>query len=308
MPIPQEHAGKLIKEIQQLKKRKKAIILVHNYQRPEIYKIADFIGDSFGLSKKAAETKAKIIVFCGVDFMAESAAILNPDKLVLFPVLAARCPMAAMCNAGQVRELKARYPKAAVVAYINTSAEVKAVSDICCTSSNAIEVVNSLPDKEVIFLPDKNLAHYVSLQTDKRIIPFNGFCYVHHQFKSEDVIRAKKSHPKAEVIAHPECPPEVIEIADKVGSTNQMLKYVKESRGKEFVILTEMGMLERLKQEVPEKKFYSAPARACLQMKKNRLELVRDALLYEKYRVIVPEEIRIKAKRALAKMLNRSAS
>jgi len=294
---------KLIREIQELKKKKRAMILVHNYQLPEIYEVADFIGDSLELSRKAAETTAKIIVFCGVDFMAESAKILNPEKVVLLPVLGAKCPMAGQVKAEKLREIQKKYPDAATVSYINTSAETKAISDICCTSANTIKVVNSLPNKKIIFVPDKNLAAYVSRHTKKEIIAWPGFCYVHQQFIAKEVKEAKKVFPGAEIIAHPECPPEVIDLADYVSSTSQMLAVAKKSKAKEFIILTEMGMLERLKQEIPNKKFYTPSAKVCLQQKKNRLEFVRDALLLERYEILIPEEIRIKAKRVLDKML-----
>jgi quinolinate synthase len=294
---------KLIEEIEKLKKKKKAVILVHNYQLPEIYKIADFIGDSLELSRAATKTKAKIIVFCGVDFMAESAKILNPDKIVLLPVLEAKCPMAGQVKIEELKELQKKHPEAATVCYINTSAETKAISDICCTSANVIEVVNSLPNKKIIFVPDKNLAKYVSRYTNKEIISWPGFCYVHHQFLAQKVREAKNAFPKAEVLAHPECPSEVLDLADYVCSTSQMLKRAKESKAKEFIILTEMGMLERLKMEIPDKKFYTPQAKICIQQKKNRLESVYNSLLFEKYKIAVPEVVRIKAKRALDKML-----
>lgn len=294
----------LIRKIQELKKKKKAVILVHNYQLPEIYKVADFLGDSLELSRAAAKTKAKIIVFCGVDFMAESAKILNPDKKVLLPVLQAKCPMAGQVSAEGLKELKKKHPEAATVCYINTSAETKAICDICCTSANAVKVVNSLPNKKIIFVPDKNLADYVKRYTEKEIISWPGFCYVHHQFLADEVKEAKKVFPNAETIAHPECPPEVIDLADYVCSTSQMIERARESPAKEFIILTEMGMLERLKQEVPDKKFYTPQAKVCLQQKKNRLETVRDSLLFGKYEINIAEEIRIKAKKALDKMLS----
>jgi quinolinate synthase len=294
---------KLIREIEKLKKKKKAIILVHNYQLPEIYKIADFIGDSLELSRAAVKTKAKIIVFCGVDFMAESAKILNPDKKVLLPVLEAKCPMAGQVKIEELRNLQKRHRDAATVSYINTSAETKAISDICCTSANAIEVVNSLPQKKIIFVPDKNLADYLSRHTDKEIISWPGSCYVHQKFIAQKVNEAKNAFPNAEVLVHPECPLEVIDLADYVCSTSQMLKRAKESPAKELIIVTEMGMLERLRWELPGKKFYSPSANICSEMKKNRLERVREALLFERYEINVPEEIRQRAKRTLDKML-----
>lgn len=296
----------LVKEIRELKKEKNAVILVHNYQRPEIYEVADFIGDSLELSQKAAQTKADIIVFCGVDFMAESGTILNPDKKVLLPTLEAKCPMAAMVNAQSLSQFKKQYPEAAVVCYINTSAEVKAVSDICCTSANAIKVVNSLPQKKIIFVPDKNLARYVSLYTDKEIIPWDGFCYVHQQFSAKSIKRAKKQHPHAQVIVHPECLPEVIKLADRVCSTSQMLKYAKESQAKEFIICTEIGLILRLRKEIPGKKFWPGSRKICKEMKENSLELVKESLLLERYEIRVPEKIRLKAKETLDKMLKLS--
>lgn len=301
-----EKDKKLIEEILELKKKKRAVILVHNYQWPEIYEVGDFIGDSFGLSKKAAETDAERIIFCGVDFMAESAKILNPNKDVFLPAEFAKCPMAAMVTAEELKEFKKNYPKAAVVCYINTSAEVKAVSDICCTSSNAVKVVNALPNDEIIFVPDKNLAHYVNRYTDKKIIPWQGWCYVHNIFSKENVLEVKRNHPEAEVVAHPECRPEVIDLADYVCSTSGMINYARKSKSRAFLIFTEMGMVYRLyrelQREFPEKKFYS-PLRVCSQMKSNSLELVRDSLINETGRVIVPLEIAKNARRALDRML-----
>lgn len=301
-----EKDEKLIKEILELKREKRAVILVHNYQPPEIYEVGNFIGDSFGLSKKAAETDAEKIIFCGVDFMAESAKILNPDKDVFLPARFAKCPMAAMVTAEELEKFKKQHFKAAVVCYINTAAEVKAVSDICCTSSNAIKIVNSLPNAEIIFVPDKNLAHYVSRYTDKKIIPWQGWCYVHNIFSKEDVLEAKRNHPEAEAVVHPECRPEVIDLADYVCSTSGMIAYARKSNAQEFLIFTEMGMVYRLYRELqkdfPEKKFYS-PLRVCSQMKSNSLELIRDSLVNETGRVIVPLEIAKNARRALDRML-----
>jgi len=295
---------KLIEKINGLKKEKNAIILVHNYQRPEIYRVADFIGDSLELSRKSAEIDADIIVFCGVDFMAESAYILNPRKTVLLPVLDARCPMAAMADAEGVRELKKRCPDAAVVSYVNTSAEVKAESDICCTSANAVKVVNSLKQKDVIFVPDENLALYVARHTEKHIIPWKGWCYVHTKFSAEGLKETRKMHPNAEVIVHPECKPEIIDLADFVCSTSQMVKRVGESDKEEFIIGTEVGMIERLKMLYPKKIFYTVPPGAtCIQMKKTTLKSVFESLDKEQYVVKVPERVRLKAKKALDRML-----
>lgn len=295
---------KLIERIKQLKKEKNAVILAHVYQRPEIYKVADFIGDSYGLSKKATETKAGIIVFCGVDFMAESAYILNPEKKVLIPTTQAQCPMAATVDVTGLRKLKQQYPGAAVVSYVNTTADVKAESDVCCTSSNAVRVVNSLEEDTVIFVPDSNLANYVMKNTDKKIIPWNGWCYVHRKFSPEGLKQAKAIHMNAKVLVHPECIPEVVDLADEVFSTTGMINYVKQSPDNTFIIATEVGVIERLKQMFPEKTFFQAPpGGVCLQMKKTTLELVLDALDKEQFEVIVPEDIRVKAKKALDRML-----
>jgi len=295
----------LIEQIKKLKKEKNAVILAHVYQRPEIYKVADFIGDSYGLSKKATETDADIIVFCGVDFMAESAYILNSNKTVLIPTRLANCPMAAMVDVAGLQKLKAKHPKAAVVSYVNTTAEVKAESDICCTSANAVKVVNSLDEDEVIFVPDSNLAHYVTRHTDKKIIPWNGWCYVHNKFSPEGLVRAKAMHLAAKVLVHPECIPEVVDLADEVFSTTGMVNYVKQSPKKTFIIATEIGVVERLRLEFPEKVFFQAPpGGTCLQMKKTTLALVLDALKKEQFKVTVPKDMMVKAKKALDIMLN----
>jgi len=298
-------AKDLIERIKKLKKEKNAVILAHIYQRPEIYKVADFIGDSYGLSKKATETDAEIIVFCGVDFMAESAYILNPEKTVLIPTRLAQCPMAAMVDVAGLRKLTEQYPNAAVVSYVNTTADVKAESDICCTSANVVKVVNSLEEDEVIFVPDSNLANYVMRHTDKKIIPWNGWCYVHKKFSPEGLIRAKIMHIDAKVLVHPECIPEVVDLADEVFSTTGMVNYVKQSPDKTFIIATEIGVVERLKLEFPEKIFFQAPpGGTCLQMKQTTLALVLGALEKEQFKVTVPEDIRVRAKKALDRMLN----
>ncbi len=292
----------LINKIKKLKKEKNAICLVHNYQNPEIYEVADFIGDSLGLSIEAKKTKADVIVFCGVHFMAESDKIINPKKTVLLPAPDAGCPMADMINPEQVIELKKRY-NAPVVAYVNTTAAVKAESDICCTSANAIKVVNSLSEKKVIFIPDKNLGLYVQRHTDKKIIPFNGHCYVHDKISDEFIKKAKENHPNALVLVHPECRPEVIDLADKVASTSGMVKFVKETNAKEVIVGTEIGMINRLKKEAPNIKYYGDTGAVCFNMKKNNLQKVYDCLLKMNNEIIVPEEIRVKAKKALDRML-----
>jgi quinolinate synthase len=298
-----EKIRSLVDEIKILKKKKNAIILVHNYQRPEIYQVADFIGDSYGLSVEASKTSARMIIFCGVHFMAESAYILNPKKRVILPAIDAGCPMADMVKAEDLRELK-KDSNAPVVSYINTSAETKAESDIICTSSNAIKIVRSLPDKRVIFVPDKNLASYVAKYTDKEIIPWDGFCYVHTKFSHEELAKAKELMKDAKVIVHPECPAEVRELADHICSTSGMIEYAKNSEAREFIIGTEIGMIEMLKLKVPGKTFYTAPpGGTCVNMKKNNLNLVLEALKNEGPVVTVPDEIRRKARRALDRMI-----
>ena len=295
----------LIKKINRLKKQKNAVILAHVYQRPEIYKVADFIGDSYGLSKQATQTDAEIIVFCGVDFMAESAYILNPTKTVLIPTKQANCPMAAMVDIEGLRELKAKHPDAVVVSYVNTTADVKAESDICCTSANAVNVVNSLKEKKVIFVPDSNLARYVMRNTDKQIIPWKGWCYVHNKFSPDGIVQSKANHVDAKVLVHPECVPEVVDLADEIFSTTGMINYVKGSSDDTYIIATEVGVVERLRQMFPEKTFYQAPpGGTCLQMKKTTLELVLASLEKEQFKVVVPENIRVRAQKALDRMLN----
>lgn len=294
----------LIDKINNLKKEKNAIILVHNYQRPEIYEIADALGDSLGLAKKAVDTDAKIIVFCGVDFMAESAKILNPDKIVLHPERLSECPMANMVLVNDVLEMKEKYPSAAVVSYVNSTADVKAVSDICCTSANAIKIVGSLSEKEIIFVPDKNLGIYVQSQLpDKKIITLDGHCYVHDKILVEDIRKAKELHPEAKIMVHPECKMEVIKEADAVCSTGQMITYAKESSSKQFIAVTECGMANMLKREIPDKEFWAVGG-TCIQMKKITLEKVYECLLNETNPISVDFSIAEKAKKALNAMLD----
>jgi len=294
---------KLKEQINKLKKEKNAVILVHNYQRPEIYDVADYMGDSLGLAIAATKTKAKIIVFCGVDFMAESAKILNPGKIVLHPSKLSVCPMARMVTKEDILKFRKKYPKAVVVSYVNTTADVKAVSDICCTSSNAVKVVNSLKEKEIIFTPDKNLAYYVQSQLpDKKIIPVEGYCYVHDKIRADVVRKAKKLNPKAEVVAHPECKLNVIKLADAVCSTSQMVDYCKKSKAKEFIIATECGMINKLKRDIPNKKFYAVGG-VCFQMKKITLKKVYNCLKKETNKVEVDKKIMKNARKALERML-----
>lgn len=296
---------KIVEDILKLKKERKAIILAHNYQSPEVQDIADFSGDSLGLSQEAAKTEAEIIIFCGVHFMAETAAILCPDKTVLMPDLNAGCPMANMITLRQLRELKKKHPQALVVTYVNSKAEIKAESDYCCTSSNAIKVVQSIPaDREIIFIPDKYLGSYVASQTKRELVLWQGYCPTHSRILPEDILKKKALYPKAEVLVHPECIPEVIAMADKVLSTTGICKYAKESNSEEFIIGTEIGILHKLKKENPEKRFYPASELAdCPNMKLNNLEKILWSLQDLVYKVEVPEDIARKAKRSIDRML-----
>lgn len=293
-------------KIAELKKERNAVIIVHNYQRDEIQDIADVTGDSLALSQAAVRTDADVIVFCGVHFMAESAAILNPDKKVLLPVIEAGCPMADMITAEKLRAKKAEFPDAAVVCYVNSSAKVKAESDICCTSSNAIEVVRSIPNRQIIFVPDKNLAGYVQSQVpEKDIIPWHGFCPTHIRLQEEDIEEAKKAHPDAEFIAHPECQPDVLALAAHICSTGGMFKYVKSSKAKEFIIGTEIGMLYRLAKDNPDKKFYIASSHLiCPSMKLTTLGWIAHSLETMTNIIMVDPDIRLKAKGSLDRMLD----
>ena len=294
----------IVEEITKLKKEKNAIILVHNYQRPEIQDIADFLGDSLGLAKQAAETKDGIIVFCGVRFMAETAKILSPEKTVLLPRKEAGCPMADMITAEDLRRLKKNYPDAKVVSYVNTNADVKAESDICCTSANAVKVVKNISAKRIIFTPDKNLAAYCQRFTDKEIIPWNGCCYVHERITEKEVRLAKEKFPDALLLVHPECNPSVIELADEVLSTSGMVSFAKKSDKKRFLIGTEEGLIYRLKKENPEKEFYAAgTAKMCRNMKLTTLNDVYLSLKEERYAIELPEGIIKSAGKTLTAML-----
>ncbi len=295
----------LEEKIAALKKKRDAVILVHNYQLPEVQDIADFRGDSLELSRAAAKTNAKVIVFCGVHFMAETASILSPDKKVIVPDINAGCPMANMINPKDIRKLREKHPQVVVVGYVNTSAEVKAELDYCCTSSNAVAVVNALKDaKEIIFVPDKYLADFVSKKTGRKLISWNGFCPTHIKILPEDIKREKKFHPKAKVMVHPECLPSVIELADLALSTSQMCKFAKETDAKEIIVGTEVGLIYRLKQDNPSKEFYPAAERAvCPNMKRTTQEKVLWALEELKEEVKVSDEIRRRAKKAIDRML-----
>jgi quinolinate synthase len=297
----------LATEIRKLSESGNILILAHNYQSPEIQDIADFVGDSLELSRIAANNTADTIVFCGVHFMAESAYMLAPEKKVLLPDINAGCPMADMADAESVREFKKKYPNAKVVTYINSSAEVKAESDVICTSSNAVKIVQRIEADEIIFLPDKNLGSYVSQFTDKTIHLWNGFCPVHAQITAEEILETKKKHPSALVMVHPECEKEVIAIADKVFSTGEMVKFAAETDAKEIIVGTEAGMIHKLSKTAPGITFIPASDRFyCPNMKKITLEKVYNAIISGEPSITVPEEIRIKAGRALNKMLELS--
>jgi len=299
------HSLPLAEKIIKLKKKRKALILVHNYQPAEIQDIADYLGDSLELSRKAARTDAEVIVFCGVHFMAETASIICTDKVILMPDINAGCPMADMVDSIKLRSLKEKHSDALVLSYVNTSAEVKAESDICCTSANAIKVVQSLnSDREIIFVPDKYLGQYVTNQTSRKMFLWDGYCPVHVKILVEDIIKLKKKYPQAEVMVHPECTPEVIKMADKVLSTSGMCYYAKESIAKEMIVGTETGLIYRLQKENPDKKFYPASELAiCPNMKLNSLEKVLWSLEDMKNEVKVPEKIQSKAIQPVNKML-----
>ncbi len=294
----------MVEEILRLKREKKAIILAHNYQRGEIQDIADFVGDSLELSKKATEVNCEVIVFCGVHFMAETASILNPEKIVLLPEIDAGCPMADMIDGEKLKKWASQYPDTPVVSYVNTTAEVKAMSYVCCTSANAPEIVKAVPSQRVLFVPDKNLALWAKRKVpQKEIIFWDGFCPTHHMIRREDVIRAKESYPHALVVVHPECRPEVIDLADHVASTSGMVRFANKSNAKDYIIGTEEGIIYRLKKENPEKNFYPLKkTMVCPNMKVTTLESVLNALKEMKHVIKVSEEIRIKAKEALDRM------
>jgi quinolinate synthase len=319
---------RITEEILELKRQRKALILAHNYQRDEVQEIADFTGDSLELSRTASGIECDVIIFAGVNFMAESASILCPDKTVLLTEIEAGCPMADMIHVASPRwerksfpgfhnpppyiypkeftlkAIKAQHPGVPVVAYVNTTADVKSESYICCTSANIVKVIESLPHETVISIPDKNLSLWAQKNTKKKVIAWDGFCHVHERVRPEDVQKAREEHPKALVMAHPECRLEVLEMADHVTSTSGMLRFANSSSEKEFIVGTEIGLLYRLRKENPEKIFY--PLRKdmiCPNMKKTTLESILRALKENNYIITVPEEIRIPAKKALDRML-----
>ena len=290
--------------VRELKHKLNAVIVAHNYQRPEVQDIADFTGDSLELARECVGVKAEVIVFCGVLFMAETAAILNPDTTVLLSHPGAGCPLANTIDVPTLREWKKRYPRAGVVAYVNTSAAVKAESDICCTSANGAEVVNALPQREVLFIPDKNLGHFVSTRTDKKVILYPGFCPTHDNLTAEEVRAARRRHPNARVLVHPECRPGVIELSDAALSTSGMLRYARESDAGEFLIGTEEGMLYPLRKQNPRKEFHLlSESLVCPDMKMTTLKTVVETMEGRKNIVTVPEKIRTRAKRAIDRML-----
>ncbi len=296
--------GELTEKILNLKKTRGAVILAHNYQLGEIQDIADFVGDSLELSQNAAKTDAGVIVFCGVHFMAETASILCPDKIVLLPDIHAGCPMADMITAEELRRKKRELPGAAVACYVNSSAEVKAESDICCTSANAVKVIESLDAEEVLFVPDQYLGHYISTKTDKKMSFWPGFCPTHVRIQPQYITNLRREYPQAKVVVHPECRPEVIALADEVLSTGGLCRYAGRSEVKEIIVGTEIGIIHRLRKENPGKRFIPASEQAvCPRMKLITLESVLWSLQEMTPGVKVPEEIRLKAKVAVDKML-----
>lgn len=304
-----EEMAATIHRIRELKKERRAVILAHNYQRPEIFEVADFIGDSLELARQAMTVEADVIVFCGVHFMAETAKILNPAKTVLLPDMRAGCSLADSITAEEIVERRAElqkiYPDLQVVAYVNTTAAVKAVVDVCCTSANAVRLVEALPTEHVLFVPDQHLGEYVQRETTKTVITWNGNCYVHHQITPESIRKVKEGLPQAKILVHPECRADVIELADAVLSTSGMVSYAKQSEATEFVVVTECGLSERLLVEVPEKRFYKA-CKLCQFMKMISLDGTRRALERLEHEVVLEESVRLGAERSLRRMLEMS--
>lgn len=304
---PMTDMDKMVELVKELKGQRNAVILVHNYQRPEMYRIADYMGDSLGLSVKAAETDADVILFCGVKFMAETAKVLNPKKTVLLPNLDAGCSLADMATIEKLREAKEMHPGAAVVSYVNTSAEIKAMSDICCTSANAIEVVNSLPQKKIIFLPDKNLGKYVQQHTNKEVILWDGYCFVHDKLDADMLLDFKSRYPDAKIISHPECKEELLKVSDHICGTGGMAKFAKSDGSKNFIIVTECGMTEKLREDVPEKNFLSF-CNICPYMKSTAMPLVVRSLVQNVHEIALPDHIINGARKAIDRMLAVSKS
>lgn len=292
--------------IKRLKKEKNALILAHFYQRSEVHDVADFIGDSLELARIASEAQEEVIVFCGVDFMAQTAYILSPNKTILLPKIEASCPLANMISVDELELLKQLYPDAKIVSYVNTTAEIKALSDLCCTSSNAVKVINSISsDSRIIFVPDKNLGLYIKEKTGRDLILWEGCCHIHNSLTMEEVESVKNKHHESLVLAHPECRKDVIKLADFVGSTSAMVNYVQKSVSKEFIICTESGVINRMKKICPNKQFYTASSKLiCQSMKLTSLEDILRSLETMEPKIIVPEDIRSKAFVPLSRMLN----
>jgi len=305
-----DRLAQTIAEINELKVMRRAVILAHNYQRPEIFEVADFVGDSLELAQKATTVDAEVIVFCGVHFMAETAKILNPTRTVLLPDLRAGCSLADSVDADSLEdrkeELKKLYPDLQVACYVNTTAEVKAVCDVCVTSSNAIRIVESLPTNNVLFVPDENLAAHVQANTKKNVIAWNGNCYVHHQITPEQIENVRRHLPHVKVIVHPECRSDVLQLADAVLSTSGMIKYAKESDAREFLVVTECGLSDRLLLELPEKKFYKS-CKLCAYMKMITLDDTLRSLKEMRHPIELEESVRAGAERSLRRMLELSA-
>jgi quinolinate synthase len=304
----------LIKEIKKLKKQKNAVLLAHYYQDSEIQDIADYIGDSLGLSQQAASTKADMIVFAGVHFMAETAKILSPSKKVILPDLKAGCSLADSCPAPLFKKFKEKYPDHLVVSYINCTAELKTLTDICCTSTNALHIINSIPkDKGIIFAPDKNLGKYLIKKTGRDLVLWNGACMVHEVFSREKISKLVRQNPDAEFIAHPECEPHILAKADFIGSTTGLLNYTKSSGSKKFIVATESGILHQMEKHSPNKTFIPAPpnnscaCNDCPHMKRNTLEKLYLALKYELPEIILPNSVLKKGRACIDRMLDISA-
>lgn len=294
--------------IEELKKAKNAVIMAHYYVEDEVQDIADYIGDSYYLSDMATKIDADVIVLCGVAFMGESAKVLNPDKKVLLPAIDADCPMAHMATVEKIQEIRAQYEDVAVVCYVNSTAELKAASDVCVTSANALKIVKALPNKHIFFIPDQNLAHYIADQLPEKHFIFNdGFCHVHHTVTVEQIMEAKKARPEALVLVHPECKPEVTAMADYIGSTSGIIKFATESDEKQFIVVTEMGVMHELKKRNPDKSFYTAGnMQVCPNMKKITLDKIIDALEQEKPEVIMDASLMEAAHKPMVRMLELS--
>ena len=303
--LPQPDVSQLREDIMRLKKERNAVIMAHYYQSPDVHEVADFVGDSLELARKAATTNADVIVLCGVHFMAESAAILCPDKIVLLAEAQAGCPMADMVTGEMVRERKKQKPDMVVVSYVNTTAEVKAESDICCTSANAVKIVQSIPEgKEILFVPDRNLGNYVMSKTGRDMMMWDGFCCVHNRIRPEEITKAKQAHPSALVLIHPECKPEVVSMADCVASTAGIIEFARQSDAKKFIVVTEVGILYQLRKACPDKEFYlPSETLLCANMKKTTAEKVKNVLETMEPKIVIQADIYEKALQSLEKML-----